>query len=331
MRTPTVWNRGAPKDDYDRGGSALPESDNSAELSFPHKFLHEIETMARPEWANWNGVEMPLSEVRVSVTDRAYLFGDGVYEVFRVYNGQMFLDRPHFARLRDSLAQLRIVTDVDRLEQRVRDTLAHSGVREGQVYLQVSRGEAPRSHAFPHPAVIPNELIYVREYDKDPYAAYRSSGIRALIVPDVRWKRCDIKSLNLLGNVLASQAAEEAGCQEAIMALEDGTITEGSHSTVFGVRGGALVTAPLEANILPGITRKLVLELADLCRIPIEERPFLVSALGDLDELFVTSTIAEVLPIVGIESHPWKSAEPGPVTRQLQQAYREYVSQECGV
>ncbi len=286
--------------------------------------------MARPEWANWNGTEMPLSEVRVSVTDRAYFFGDGVYEVFRVYNGQMFLERPHFTRLRDSLAQLRIVTDVERLEHRVRETLTHSGVREGQVYLQISRGEAPRSHSFPNPPVTPNELIYVREYDKDPYAAYRAAGIRVLLVPDLRWKRCDIKSLNLLGNVLASQAADEAGCQEAIMMLEDGTITEGSHSTVFGVRGGALVTAPLEANILPGITRKLVLELADRCGIPVKEQPFIASSLHELDELFVTSTIAEVLPIIEIASLTWKADQPGPVTRRLQVAYREYVVSAVG-
>ena len=238
--------------------------------------------MARPEWANWNGTEMPLTEVRVSVLDRAYMFGDGVYEVFRIYHGQMFLDRPHFARLRDSLTQLRIETDVDRLEQRVRSTLLHSGVQEGQVYLQVSRGVAPRSHSFPNPAVTPNELIYVREYDRDPYATYRAQGIRVLLVPDLRWKRCDIKSLNLLGNVLASQAADEAGCQEAIMAAADGTITEGSHSTVFGVRDGALVTAPLDSSILPGITRKLVLELADLCGIPIIERPFAGSSRAEI-------------------------------------------------
>ena len=286
--------------------------------------------MPRPEISNWNGVEMPLSEVRVSVLDRAYMFGDGVYEVFRVYYGRMFLARPHFDRLKDSLAQLRIVTDVARLEQRVRDTLAHSGVQEGQVYLQVSRGEAPRSHAFPNPPVTPNELIYVREYDSDSYTASRESGIRVLLVPDLRWKRCDIKSLNLLGNVLASQAATEAGCGEAIMATEDGTITEGSHSTVFGVRNGAIVTAPLDSNILPGITRKLVLELADRCGMRVEEHPFTVTSLNSLDELFVTSTIAEVLPVIGIEGHPWRTARPGPITRQLQAAYREYVGQTCG-
>ncbi len=286
--------------------------------------------MPRPEFANWNGVEMPLADVRVSVLDRAYMFGDGVYEVFRVYHGRMFLDHPHFDRLKDSLAQLRIVTDVARLEQRVRDTLAHSGVLEGQVYLQVSRGEAPRSHPFPHPPVTPNELIYIREYDSDPYAASRESGIRVLLVPDLRWKRCDIKSLNLLGNVLASQAATEAGCGEAIMATEDGSITEGSHSTVFGVRNGALLTAPLDSNILPGITRKLVLELADRCGMRVEEHPFTVTSLNSLDELFVTSTIAEVLPVIGIEGHPWHSAQPGLVTRQLQIAYREYVRQTCG-
>lgn len=285
--------------------------------------------MARPEWANWNGVEMPLSEVRVSVLDRACLFGDGVYEVFRVYQGKLFLEHPHFLRLRSSLRELRISADVDRLERRVKDTLAHSGVREGQVYLQVSRGVAPRSHSFPQPAVVPNELIYVREYDVDPYDYARTTGIRALMVPDLRWKRCDIKSLNLLGNVLASQAAEEAGCQEAIMSTEDGTITEGSHSTVFGVRSGALVTAPLEANILPGITRRLVLELAARCGIQVVERPFTVPTLDDLDELFVTSTIAEVLPILAVEPGHWNVTEIGPVTRRLQAAYREYVSQEC--
>lgn len=285
--------------------------------------------MPRPDWANWNGTEMPLSEVRVSVLDRAYLFGDGVYEVFRIYNGRMFLERPHFVRLRDSLRELRIETDVDRIERRARETLAHSGVREGQVYLQISRGEAPRSHAFPNPPVTPNELIYVREYDADPYAASRETGIRALLVPDLRWKRCDIKSLNLLGNVLASQAATEAGCGEAIMATADGAITEGSHSTVFGVRAGALITAPLDSNILPGITRQLVLELARRCNLAIEEQPFTTTSISSLDEVFVTSTIAEVLPVIQIEGHTWRSNGPGPVTRRLQVAYRDYVTQTC--
>lgn len=285
--------------------------------------------MARPDWANWNGSEMPLADVRVSVMDRAYLFGDGVYEVFRVYNGRMFLDKPHFARLRDSLRELRIQTDVDRMEQRTLATLAHSGVREGQVYLQVSRGEAARSHAFPIPPVAPNELIYVKEYDSDPYAPSRQAGIRALLVPDLRWKRCDIKSLNLLGNVLASQAAVEAGCGEAIMAAPDGSITEGSHSTVFGVRAGALITAPLESNILPGITRQLVLELARRCNLRIEEHPFTTHSISTLDEVFVTSTIAEVLPVIQIEGHTWRASAPGPVTRRLQVAYRDYVTQTC--
>lgn len=285
--------------------------------------------MPRPEWANWNGTEMPLSEVRVSVLDRAYLFGDGVYEVFRVYNGRMFLDRPHFARLRDSLRELRIETDVDRIERRTRETLAHSGVLEGQVYLQVSRGEAPRGHAFPNPPVTPNELIYVREYDTDPYASSREQGIRALLVPDLRWKRCDIKSLNLLGNVLASQAAAEAGCGEAIMATADGAITEGSHSTVFGVRAGALITTPLDSNILPGITRQLVLELARRCNLQIVEQPFTTDSIQSLDEVFVTSTIAEVLPVIQIEEHTWRASGPGPITRRLQVAYRDYVTQTC--
>ncbi|RLS51660.1 MAG: hypothetical protein DWH91_18390 [Planctomycetota bacterium] len=280
--------------------------------------------MSRPSLANWNGQLMPLSEVRVSVLDRAYLFGDGVYEVFRVYRGQPFLARPHFDRLRDSLAEIRITADVVRIESRVYETLKASGVQEGQVYLQISRGEAPRNHAFPNPPVPPNELIYVREYDDDPYAEARAQGIRALVVPDLRWKRCDIKSLNLLGNVLASQAAAEAGCGEAIMHLE-GAITEGSHSTVFGVREGAIITTPLEANILPGITRSLVVRLADRLGIPVVQESMTVGSLATYDELFVTSTIAEVLSVIETIGAEFHRVEPGPIARRLEQAYREFV------
>lgn len=280
--------------------------------------------MPRPPLANWNGELLPLSEVRVSVLDRAYLFGDGVYEVFRIYRAKPFLARPHFDRLRDSLAELRIVTDVARIEQRVYETLQASRVQEGQVYLQISRGEAPRNHAFPNPPVKPNELIYVREYDSDPYAEARASGIRALLIPDVRWKRCDIKSLNLLGNVLASQAAHEAGCGEAIMHL-DGIITEGSHSTVFGVRDGSLITTPLDANILPGITRSLVVRLAAQLAIPVVEESMTITSLERYDELFVTSTIAEVLPVIEIVGAAFQRDQPGSVTRRLEQAYRDVV------
>src|SRR5438093_123920 len=170
--------------------------------------------------ANVNGDTLPLSEVRISPLDRGFLFGDAVYEVLRVYSGRAFLADEHFARLRNSLAAIRLGgVDVDRLRRRAEETLSQSGVREGIIYIQVTRGSAPRKHAFPK-NLVPLELLWVQEFI-DPYLELRLIGIPVVTQPDVRWKRCDIKTTNLLGNVLAMQAAIEAGCIEALLVQDD--------------------------------------------------------------------------------------------------------------
>ena len=268
---------------------------------------------------------MPLSEVRVSVLDRGFLFGDGIYEVLRVYGGRPFLLREHMARLLRSLGEIRIETDVARLEQRMLVTLADSGIDGGMIYLQVTRGSAPRTHKFPNPPVAPNELIYVDTIDGDPYGAYRDSGAKLVTVPDVRWKRCDIKSVNLLANCLAAQAAADAGCLEALLVAADGTISEGSHTSIFAVQNGRILATPQGANILPGITRGLLVTLAARAGITIEERLVKHSELGTIDEMFLTGTTSEVLPVTEVDGKPIGAGRPGPVTGRLVAAYNEYV------
>lgn len=276
-------------------------------------------------WANWNGVPQPLSTVQVSVLDRGFLFGDGIYEVLRVYGGRPFLLREHMTRLRRSLAEIRIAADPARLEERMLATLAESGIVGGMIYLQVTRGSAPRTHKFPNPPVRPNELIYVDAIDGDPYAAYRDSGAKLITVPDVRWGRCDIKSVNLLANCLAAQAAAEAGCLEALLIGADGTITEGSHTSIFAVQHGRILATPQGANILPGITRGLLVTLAARAGIEIEERFVKQAELPEIDEMFLTGTTSEVLPVTQVDGHAIGTGRPGPVTARLVAAYNDFV------
>ncbi len=182
------------------------------------------------------------------------------------------MEREHFDRLARSLAAIRIGgVDVDRLRRRMHETIAAGGFGECVVYLQVSRGSAyPRKHAFPK-AAVPLELLWVDEYDDARTAQLREHGAGVITQPDMRWHRCDIKSTNLLANVLTNQAAAEAGAAEAILYLPDGTLTEASHSSFFWVTEGSLCTTPHDANILPGITRTVVLRLAERARVRVRE------------------------------------------------------------
>lgn len=284
--------------------------------------------MTNEPLANWNGDEMPLAEVRVSVMDRAFLFGDAIYEVIRVYRGRPFLFSDHLARLEKNLHKLKISADIQQISTRALSTLEHSGVTEGMIYLQVTRGEAPRTHHFPDPPVRPNELIYVRSLS-DPYRTRRQTGGTALIIEDLRWKRCDIKSVNLLANCLGAEEAHAAGCDEAIFVNEEGTLVEGTHTSLFAVRQGTLLTAPLGAHLLPGITRRLVLRLADQCGVPYAEESVHRDRLDQVDEIFLTGTTMEIMPIVQIDDRRIGSGVPGPVTVRLQQAYRQAIESEC--
>lgn len=274
--------------------------------------------------ANVNGDILPLSAVRISPLDRGFLFGDAIYEVLRVYGGKPFLADEHFQRLDRSLAAIRLGgVDTARLRVRMNETLAQSGVREGIVYIQVTRGTAARKHAFPK-GTPPLELLWVQEF-VDPYIQGRLLGISVVTQPDLRWQRCDIKTTNLLGNVLAMQSAVEADCIEALLYLPDGTLTEGTHTNLFGVAGGKLITQPLEANILPGCTRGLVCRLAAKAGITIEDRPVNRDRLDEASELFVSGTTSEVMPVVRVDGRLIGEGQPGPVTRRLQQGYAEAV------
>ncbi len=275
--------------------------------------------------ANLNGRQMPLSEVMIPALDRGFLFGDAVYEVVRLYRGRAYLLDEHWRRLAHSLEAIRIAgVDLDRLRARLRETIAASGVQEGTAYIQITRGAgANRRHPFPAGAT-PLEFLFVEEFI-DPYEEARRNGAGVVTVPDVRWDRCDIKSTNLLANVLAMQSAKEAGCVEALLYLPDGTITEGSHSSFFGVLDGRVLTAPNSNAILPGITRGLVLRLADRAAIAVREQVLKRDDLPRVSELFLTGTTTEVLPVVRVDGQPVGDGTPGPVTRRLQEAYRETV------
>jgi D-alanine transaminase len=203
------------------------------------------------------------------------------------------------------------------------ETIAAGGFKEAAVYLQVTRGAAPRKHAFPKD-ITPLELLWVQEY-ADTYRPLCESGCSVITYPDLRWHRADIKSTNLLGNVLANQASAEAGCAEALLYLPDGTMTEASHSTFFTVQAGKLHTTPLKANVLPSITRGFTLRLARSTGIDVVERNLKRSELDDADELFLVGTTCEVLPIVAVDGRRVKNGRPGPLTRRLQAVYMERV------
>jgi D-alanine transaminase len=276
--------------------------------------------------ADWNGEVMPLEDVRVSVLDRAFLFGDGIYEALRVYGGKPFLLREHMERLKRSLKEVSIEADVDAFEKRSLSLLARSGVKEGLIYQQVTRGVYPRIHKFPPKGTKPNELVWVKEFTETPFADVRDAGATVVTYTDIRWKRCDIKSLNLLGNCMAAEAAAQAGAQEALLIADDGSIVEGSHTSAFGVKDGRVWTMPLGPNILPGITRALVLKLANRANIEVIERCLSKTELSHIDELFLTGTTSEVLPVTKVDGKPVGSGKPGPVTLKLVAEYQQEIA-----
>jgi D-alanine transaminase len=208
------------------------------------------------------------------------------------------------------------------------ETIAAGPFREAIVYVQITRGTAPRSHKFPIKAT-PLQFLYVDEFH-DPYQEARRQGACVITQPDRRWDRCDIKSTNLLGNVLAMQAASESGCIEALLYLPDGTVTEGTHTSFFGVRQGTVLTTPNSPNILPGITRGLILRLAQQAGIPCREDVLRRDDLREVSELFLTGTTSEVLPVVRVDGQVVGDGRPGPVTRRLQEVYREAVREFVG-
>ena len=270
-----------------------------------------------------NGSYLPSDRAHLSPLDRGFVFGDGVYEVWRVVNGRLFEPERHRDRLERGLRELRIGppdgADADGLRTIADRLLRENGLLEGHAtfYVQVTRGAAPRTHQFPPAGTRPTIFAYtagLKSLDQD-----RRTGARAITRPDVRWLRCDIKTVQLLPNVLAKQAAVEAGAFEAIL-VRDGVVTEGTHSNLFAVLNGELRTHPRNNLILPGVTRDVVLELARELRIPYREQAVPEAKLRRADEIFFTGTTTDVLPVVRVDDFMIGSGRPGPVARALYEA-----------
>jgi D-alanine transaminase len=269
-----------------------------------------------PDIAFVNGRFLPWKDAVVSIDDRGFQFGDGVYEVIRTYRGAPFELAAHLARLERSTKELNLVQPYSRAQwtQWIQQGLGQAGYQEAKVYIQITRGTAPRDHAFPS-GVSPTVVMTIRELH--PLSLQlRQDGVTARTCDDLRWSRCDIKSLNLLGNVLAREEARKAGVFEAIL-VKDGLVTEGSLSNVMAVRSGTIVTAPEGPRILSGVTRTVVLELARKEEIPVEEQFLSLDALYGADEVFLTGTTLEVLGVVRIDGNTIGSGRPGPITKTL--------------
>jgi D-alanine transaminase len=269
-----------------------------------------------PDIAFVNGRFIPWKDAVVSIDDRGFQFGDGVYEVIRTYRGAPFEVAAHLARLERSTKELNLVQPYSRAQwtQWIQQGLGQAGYQEAKVYIQITRGTAPRDHAFPS-GVSPTVVMTIRELH--PLSLQlRQDGVTARTCDDLRWSRCDIKSLNLLGNVLAREEARKAGVFEAIL-VKDGLVTEGSLSNVMAVRSGTIVTAPEGPRILSGVTRTVVLELARKEEIPVEEQFLSLDALYGADEVFLTGTTLEVLGVVRIDGKTIGSGRPGPITKTL--------------
>jgi len=215
--------------------------------------------------------------------------------------------------------------DMARLRERIDGLIAASGLAEATVYIQITRGVAPRLHAFPDPPVPPTELILVRPYDDASTAPLREMGVPTVTHPDLRWKRCDVKSTNLLGNVLANEFAHKRGAYEAIL-IDDGIVTEATHSSLLWVRDGRLEATYNGPEILPGTTREGLPGIARAEGLPIHETRITLPELMAADEVILTGTTIEVLPVVSIDGHPVGDGRPGPIARRLQSAFREAVA-----
>jgi D-alanine transaminase len=279
-----------------------------------------------------NGEFVPRASARISVEDRGFIFGDGVYEVWRAIDGGLFEPERHLARLQHGLRELRIAPPDMATMQGVRAIadrlLAESGLTAGHasVYLEITRGAAPRAHTFPATPVPPTVFMMVNRVV--PADELRARGAAAITMPDVRWLRCDIKTVQLLPNVLARQAAADRGATEALLVRDD-VLTEGSHTNVFAVVGGALRTHPLTHLVLPGITRAVVLELAASAGIPVDETPIRAADIARVDELFLVGTTTDVMPIVRVDGTTIGGGTPGPITMRLSDALRAYMDERC--
>lgn len=277
-----------------------------------------------------NGDYLPAGQAKVSVEDRGFLFGDACYEATPVYGGEPFLLDRHMERLRRGLAATRIEFDPDALLDVHHELIERNGLAScelGLVYVHITRGAAPRSHAFPSPQVPPTVYAFAKQVRRGTDDDFES-GAGAITLPDLRWAMPSIKTTNLLPNVLAQQAAIDAGAADVVF-HRDGSVTEGTHNNVFAVEHGRLVTAPADGRILEGVTRGALLELARADGIEVDEVAIEVGRLAEVDELFFTSATTEIRATVQLDGRPVGDGRPGPVARRLRQLLRARIAAEC--
>ena len=261
----------------------------------------------------------------ISVEDRGFLFADGIYEVCELRGGYLVDETRHLDRYENSLAALRIEPPMPRrsLQLVLREVIRRNRVCDGIVYFQVTRGMARRDHGFPMPAVAPTLTVFVSPVDVAAREARAADGVAVITVADERWRRRDIKSVSLLPNILAKQAAREAQAYEAWLVDARGVVTEGASTNAWIINhDGTLITHPLGPDILPGVTRSVILETAAELEIKIEERPFSVEEAKSAAEAFLSSSSAILLPVIRIDGDAVNSGRPGPLSAQLRAASR---------
>jgi D-alanine transaminase len=271
-----------------------------------------------------NGRYVPLSEAAVSIEDRGFQFADGVYEYFSVFEGRLADAKGHFERLWRSLGELRIPAPMSEAALRIvmAQTVRQSRVRQGSVYVQINRGVAPRDHAFPNPAPAPSVIVVAKPVDFAVGEARAAAGVKVLTQPDNRWGRCDIKTVGLLPNVLAKQAAREVGAYEAWLVDDLGFVTEGASTNAWIVdEDGTLRTRDTNANILRGITRHQLLDIAEREGIEVSQRPFTVEDAKRAREAFITAASTFVMPVVAVDGAKIGDGTPGPVAKRLRALY----------
>ena len=268
-----------------------------------------------------NGQFLPRGEAKLSVDERGFFFGDGVYEVTRVVRGRLFEWARHARRLSRGLRELHIDAGLDletirSLQERlIRENQLTEG--QGTVYLQITRGAAPRTHHFP-PKGTP-ATVFLSASAFSPASEVRGRGVAVVTYPDYRWSRCDLKTVNLLPAVMAKQFASDNDAFEAVF-IRDAVVTEGSHTNFFGVIGGELRTYPNSNYVLPGVTRDVVVELAHELRIPVSETPIYRHEIPQLEECFLTGTTSDVMPVVSIDGKVVGTGRPGAITMRLYEA-----------
>jgi len=266
---------------------------------------------------------VPVEELEPVYFDRAIYFGDGVYEVVRSYDGRIFALEEHLQRFANNLAAIEITgVDIDQVRSRVRKAFDAAGIANAKIYFHITRGSAPRDHIW-DAGLEPNFFLIVTEAADD--TEEKNKGIAVSTHPDWRWKRCNIKSLNLLANVLARQDAARQGCAEAILVDEAGLITEGAGSAFFAIFGRTLQTAPLTANILPSITRKFALEAGKNTGLEVIEKSLTPRQASRSDELFIAVTTKNIVPVVRFDGKLIGDGKPGKYTKLLTQEFRSFT------